>query len=167
MVWLAHPAPGPGGVAASIDWGMFSPTRLSGPGVGAVLAIAVLGFVGFETTTVFAEETRDPRRTIPAATYTAVGVIAVLYGVSAFAMATATGPARIADRSRTSGPDLPFVLAGEHLAPSLMTIGHVLFATSALAASTSGSRASGQVRREPPREGRCAGRGVGRRPVDT
>ena len=41
--------------------------------------VAVLGFVGFEQAPVLAEEARNARRTIPVATYLALGMIAVVY----------------------------------------------------------------------------------------
>jgi amino acid transporter len=74
--YLAHPAHG-------LDFSILSPTELFKPGVGAILAIAVLGFVGFESAVVFTEESRNPRRTVPVATYVSVVVIAGVYGLSA------------------------------------------------------------------------------------
>ncbi len=41
------------------------PGSLVGAGSGALLAMAVTGFVGFEQSVVFSEESRDPRRTVP------------------------------------------------------------------------------------------------------
>jgi amino acid transporter len=73
LAYVTHPA-------AGMAWSAWSPAELARPGVGAILAIAVLGFVGFESAVVFSEEVRHPRRSIPAATYLAVVVIAVLYG---------------------------------------------------------------------------------------
>lgn len=46
---------------------------------GAILALGVLGFVGFEGAVVYSEEARDPQRTIRIASYVSVGVIAGLY----------------------------------------------------------------------------------------
>jgi amino acid transporter len=128
--WLTHPAHG-------VDWSLLSPAGLSGPGVGAVLAISILGFAGWETSTVWAEEARNPRRTIPAATYLGIGIIAVLYGVSSWAMATATGTAQIADAARAAGPDLVFTLAAASLGHNAATAGRVLLCTSLLAAMIS------------------------------
>jgi hypothetical protein len=44
----------------------------------------VTGFVGFEQSVVYSEESRDPRRTVPRATYLAVALIAVLYRFAAW-----------------------------------------------------------------------------------
>lgn len=132
-VFLSHPAAG----ADPMAWSVLSPGRLADPGVGAILAIAVLGFVGFESAVVFAEESRDPRRTIPVTTYLSVALIAVLYGVSSWAMAVAAGPAHVAGAARDEGTDLVFDLASGHLGPLAADVGHVLFGTSIVAAMIS------------------------------
>ncbi|MDQ1289860.1 MAG: hypothetical protein QG622_3426 [Actinomycetota bacterium] len=127
---LAHPAAGLAGSA-------WSPAELFRPEAGAILALAVLGFTGFESAVVFAEECRHPRRTIPAATYLALAVIAVLYGVSSWAITVGIGPADVVATAREQGPDLVFTLAATHLGPAAATAGHALFATSILAAMIS------------------------------
>jgi amino acid transporter len=128
---LAHPAP------AGFDVAALTPGNLAGAGAGAILALAVLGFVGFESAVVFSEETRDPRRTIPIATYIAVGGTAVLYAGASWAMTVVTGPDQIVARAQADGPELIFILAGQHLGQAAVTIGHTLFATSLLAAMIS------------------------------
>ncbi|GAB2937197.1 hypothetical protein GCM10027280_26720 [Micromonospora polyrhachis] len=114
-----------------------SPGNLIGPGVGAILALAVLGFVGFESAVVFSEESKDPRRTVPTATYIAVGGTALLYAFGSWAMTVATGPDQIVARSRAEGPDLVFHLAQGHLGSTAVAVGQVLFATSIVAAMIS------------------------------
>lgn len=130
LVYLTHPA-------AGMAWTAWSPAELARPGVGAILAIAVLGFVGFESSVVLSEEAKDARRTIPAATYLAVAVIAVLYGVSAWAMTVAAGPGHIVQAAHDQGPDVVFTMAAAHLGHTAGMLGHVLFATSILAAALS------------------------------
>ncbi|GAB3146989.1 APC family permease [Micromonospora sonneratiae] len=128
---LAHPA------ADAISTSALSPGNLVGPGVGAILALAVLGFVGFESAVVFSEESKDPQRTVPTATYIAVGGTALLYAFASWAMTVATGPDQIVARSQTDGPELIFNLAEGHLGPTVVTVGHTLFATSIVAAMIS------------------------------
>ena len=135
VVWLTHPAHG-------IAWTMLDPTRLTdggltGGSLGPVLAIAVLGFIGFETATVFSEEVRDHARTIPRATYAAVGFVAVLIGGSILAVGSAAGADAVVARAGAEGPDLVFTLAAAHLGPGAATVGRVLFLTSVLAALAS------------------------------
>jgi amino acid transporter len=129
VAWLTHPAQG-------LDVAMLvSPARLSGPGVGAVLAIAVLGFAGFETGAAYTEEARP--RSVPAATYLGITLIGVVYAVSSWAMAAATGPGQVAAAARSAGPDLAFTLAAARLGDHAATLGRVLLCTSLLAAMIS------------------------------
>jgi amino acid transporter len=64
-------------------------------------------------------------------------VIAVLYGVSAWAMSVAAGPTHIVQAAQDQGPDLVFTMAAAHLGHTAGTLGHVLFSTSIFAAALS------------------------------
>ncbi|MEV8569739.1 APC family permease [Streptomyces sp. NPDC051322] len=69
-----------------LGWGAFS----SGS-VGLAVLFAATSFLGFEATAVFREETKDPDRTVPRATYVAVICIGLFYIVSVWALVTAYG----------------------------------------------------------------------------
>ncbi|MBG6055224.1 amino acid transporter [Salinibacterium sp. CAN_S4] len=73
----------------------FLPTNIfSGtPGVGLIFAIAA--FIGFESTVIFRDEARDPDRTIPRATYTAVIGIGVFYTLASWGIIMAWGPTQV------------------------------------------------------------------------
>ena len=60
-------------------------------GAGIAIAFAFASFIGFEATAIYGEESKDPKRAVPRATYWAVSIITVLFAVTAFAMATAMG----------------------------------------------------------------------------
>ncbi|WP_433287035.1 APC family permease [Pseudonocardia sp. CA-142604] len=109
---------------------------LVGPGAGALLVMAVAGFVGFEQSVVYAEESRNPRRTVPRATYLAIALIAVLYAFASWAMISAAGESVLA-RAAKEGPDLFFDVAAARLGDLALQLGHVLFLTSLLAAMIS------------------------------
>ncbi|MET8912468.1 APC family permease [Micromonospora sp. NPDC004551] len=127
-VMVTHPADG------RVQFDTLAPSHLVGAGIGAALVTGIAGFVGFEGTTVFAEETKDPKRTVPRATYIAVAVTGLLYGLSAWAMSIATGPDQIVAAAQTEGTDLIFNLVSPHLTSSLVTTGRWLFITSLFAA---------------------------------
>ena len=98
---LAHPAGG------HLSFATLSPAALTSAGfgtVGVLAVVAVLGFVGFEQAPVLAEEARNPRRTIPVATYVALGMIAVVYAGASWAMAAHTGDAPRRGRRREARP---------------------------------------------------------------
>lgn len=128
---LFHPAGG------SITFDTLAPGNLFGPGVGAILALAMLGFVGFESSVVFSEEARDPRRTVRIATFLSVGLIGVLYAFASWAMSVATGPHQIVAKSQSDSTELIFNLAQAHLGGAIVEIGRVLFVTSLVAAMIS------------------------------
>lgn len=115
-------SPGPAGITAA-GW---SPLDLiGGPGLGAVLALTVAAFVGFESGVVYSEEARDARRTVPRAMRIGVAIIAVGYAVSAWALLVVVGPADIQAQSAEQGPGLVFgTLAGAYgdLAATLATV---------------------------------------------
>jgi amino acid transporter len=127
---MAHPHGG------TVSTATLSPSSLSGGGIGAALAIAVTGFVGFESAAVFSEESRRHTRTVKTATYTALGAMTVLYAGSAWAMSVALGPENLVAAAREHGTDLPFFVAAAHLGSDIaIHTGHVLFITSLFAAS--------------------------------
>lgn len=106
-------------------------------GVGAILVLAVLGFVGFEASVVYSEESRNPRRTIQLATYVSIAVIGLVYVFSSWAMSVATGPDQIVAFTQEAGPGTIFALADMFLGSTWVTIGETLFVTSVLAAMIS------------------------------
>jgi amino acid transporter len=106
---LAHPAGG------HLSLATLSPAGLTSAGVGTfgVLAVvAVLGFVGFEQAPVLAEEARNARRTVPLATYLALGVIALVYAGASWAMAASAGTSHVVAAAGQEGPALLFGLGG-------------------------------------------------------
>ncbi|GIH72913.1 APC family permease [Sphaerimonospora thailandensis] len=124
-----HPA-----AATGFSPEVFNPGNFFAPGFGALLAICVASFSGFESSVVFAEETKNPKRTVPLATYLALAVITVLYTISSWAMIVPVGTDEIAEAAGEQGPGLLFGLAEQHLGSTISTIGSVLFATSIVAA---------------------------------
>ncbi|MBT2234730.1 APC family permease [Nonomuraea sp. NEAU-A123] len=125
---LFHPA-------ADMAVEMLSPAvALTSPGLGPSLMIAAVGFVGFESAATFSEESREPGRTVPRATYATVAIIAGLYALSAWAMAVAIGPGAIVETARRDGARTIFVLAAGHWSSLMVDIVQVLFVTGLVAA---------------------------------
>jgi amino acid transporter len=126
---LARPAGG------HLSLATLSPSSLTSAGVGTagVLAVvAVLGFVGFEQAPVLAEEARNARRTIPVATYAALGMIAVVYAGASWAMAAHVGDSHVVAAAGAQGPGLLFGLGGSG---ALSQAAQWLFLTSLFAAA--------------------------------
>jgi amino acid transporter len=128
---LVHPAGG------HLSFATLSPGALTSAGfgtVGVLAVIAVLGFVGFEQAPVLAEEARNPRRTIPVATYVALGMIAVVYAGASWAMAAHAGTGHVVAAAAAQGPGLLFGLGGSGV---LSQAAQWLFLTSLFAAALS------------------------------
>ncbi|MEU6248481.1 APC family permease [Glycomyces sp. NPDC047010] len=122
--------------ADGVSFGAFSPTALSGEAAGAVLALAVIGFIGFESPTVYGEEARDRKRTVARATIATVLILAFIYIVSSWSIITAAGDDNVV-AAATADFDLMFSLAGDQLGPVWETVGRILLLTSVTAAALS------------------------------
>jgi amino acid transporter len=118
-----------------LSFAALSPAALTSAGdgtIGVLAVVAVLGFVGFEQAPVLAEEARHPRRTIPVATYLALGAIAVVYAGVAWAMSVHAGQSHVVAAAAAQGPGLLFSLAGSG---ALSQAAQLLFLTSLFAAA--------------------------------
>lgn len=96
-------------------------------GAGIAIAFAFASFIGFEATAIYGEESINPKRTIPRATYWAIGIITVLFAMVSFAMVTGMGTSKVADYvvANSGGADavlsnpagVLFALAGHYVGP--------------------------------------------------
>lgn len=79
------------GGAEGVNFESFSPTAAFSPTMGLALLFAFACFVGFESTVLYGEEARDPKRTVPRATYIAVLIIGGAYTFTIWALVLAYG----------------------------------------------------------------------------
>jgi amino acid transporter len=106
---------------------------LSGsPGLG--LMFAIVGFIGFEATAIFRDEARDPERTVPRATYAALGIIGVFYAISAWAIVSAWGDQDAVAESAADPGNMVVNTAQQFLGTATADVMQVLFVTSLFAA---------------------------------
>lgn len=70
---------------------VFKPSVVFSSGFGVSLMLAFGSFIGFEATAIYGEEAKDRARTVPRATYIAVGAISVFYVITTWAMVSAYG----------------------------------------------------------------------------
>ncbi|MDH6238820.1 APC family permease [Aurantimicrobium minutum] len=121
----------------------FAPTNVFAGGfagtAGIALAFAFASFIGFESTAIYGEEAKDPKKTVRRATYWAVGIIAGLFAIVSFAMMTGMGSSSVIDQilERSDGLADPaavlFSLAAEYVGPWMATLMQVLIITSLFA----------------------------------
>ena len=106
---------------------------------GIALAFAFASFIGFEATAIYGEESKDPKRDVPRATYWAIGIIAALFAVVSFAMVVGMGSSQLIDQvvERSTGLADPaavlFSLAAEYVSQEIVTIMALLVVTSLFA----------------------------------
>lgn len=81
--------------ARPIAFAPFGAQAVFAPGLGLALVFVVSSFIGFEATAIFGEEAREPKRTIPRATYIAVMLIAVFYAFTTWSISLYYGPEHI------------------------------------------------------------------------
>ncbi|MFC3491665.1 APC family permease [Glycomyces rhizosphaerae] len=122
--------------ADGVPLGALSPSALGGEAAGAMLALAVTGFIGFESPTVYGEEAKDRRRTVARATVATVAILAFIYIASSWSIIAAVGENDIVEAA-TADSSLMFTLAGDQLGAPWATIGEVLLLTSVTAAALS------------------------------
>ncbi|SDZ52789.1 amino acid/polyamine/organocation transporter, APC superfamily [Asanoa ishikariensis] len=128
IVGLGNPA---GGSVSMAGWDF---GNLFAGGVGAVFALGIAAFTGFESGAIYSEEVKDPRHTVARATFLAVLFTGIFYAISAWAMTVAVGPDNVQQAATEAGPGVVFGTLAEHTNNTVADIAVVLFFTSVFAA---------------------------------
>jgi amino acid transporter len=103
------------------------------PAIGMLLCFAA--FMGFEATTIYSEEAKDPSRTVPRATYLSVLIIGVFYAISTWAMVNGEGADKLMATLGGMDPTtFIFTLSDRYVGGWLTTIMSLLLITSVFAA---------------------------------
>lgn len=123
-------------VQTGYDAGAFSPEAVFSGSLPIGLLLAATGFLGFEATALFGEEAKQPLRTIPRATYTAITAIGIILGVTTWAVVSAIGVAQAQATAVEHLPtgDLIFSLAQKYLGGPLTIVMQILLLVSLFAA---------------------------------
>jgi amino acid transporter len=113
----------------------FSPHVAAGHGVGVSLMFAFVSFIGFESAALYGKEAKDPRRSVPRATYAAVVLIAGFYALTSWLAVGAVGSDRVREVAGKQMGDLFFVLGDDFLGKTGSTGLQVMLCTSLFAAT--------------------------------
>ena len=122
-----------------------SPGGFAGIG-GLTFGLAVFGYVGWENSAPLAEESRDPRRTIPRTVVLSILVVMLVFFISAYALVVgfADWQGNAAGMKNIAGTASPYLALASHYAPWLHLIMFLIGITSSLgcflAAAMPGSR---------------------------
>ena len=116
----------------------FSPSAVLYGAPGVAIMFAVASMFGFESTAIYAEEAKDPERTVARATYVSVGVIAIFFAFVTWMLVSyygASGVQGAAGKALESGDATTFLFApvGDKLGAWTSDVLGFLLASSLLA----------------------------------
>lgn len=121
------------GGATGINFQAFQPSNVFTDGLGVALLFAASCFVGFEATAIYGEEAKDPKRTVPRATYAAVALIAVFYALSTWAIGLAHGGGTVQQAAAADPGNLVFAVNTQYVGQWSTVVMNVLLVTSSFA----------------------------------
>lgn len=122
------------GGASGLSTAFLQPSRIGSGSLGIGIMFAVASFIGFEATAIFRDEARDPNRTVPRATYTALLLIAGFYTVSSWAIVSAWGERTAVARAGADPGNMLFTTVGRYLGTAGTDVVQMLLVTSLFAA---------------------------------
>jgi amino acid transporter len=115
----------------------FTWTSFMSGSVAIALLFNFASFIGFEATTIYSEEAKDPKKTVPRATFAAVLTIGLFYTVTTYLMVEGQGAAGLQNYLAGLTPDptaFLFELGGTYIGSTLTVIMSLLFVSSVFAA---------------------------------
>ncbi|BBX49223.1 APC family permease [Mycolicibacterium poriferae] len=112
----------------------FAPSAVFAGAIGVALMFAHASFIGFEGTAIYGEEAKDPKRTVPRATYTAVILMGAFYSVTAFLIVNTVGINNAVGLAETEGGDLVFAVSNSVLGGAATEAFQLLIITALFAA---------------------------------
>jgi amino acid transporter len=118
---------------AALPASSFAPHTVFGKGIGVSMMFAFISFIGFESAALYGEESRNPRRSVPLATYLSVIIIAVFYAFTSWAAVGAVGAGNLQRVANQQLGNLFFQLSGSYLNQAATTVMQVLLCTSLFA----------------------------------
>ncbi|WP_320671240.1 APC family permease [Patulibacter defluvii] len=136
-----------------LSFASFDPSNVFTGGVGALFVITFGAFLGFESTAIYSEEARDPRRTVRRATFASVAFLALFYTLIVWMILMAFGPAAGLDVAAKDPTGMFFTATHDWVGQGATDVMHVLIVTSALAATLAFHNASARYFHALGREG--------------
>lgn len=121
---------GPGGLSLV----PFAPAVVFSGAIGIALMFAHAAFIGFEATAIYGQEARDPRRTVPRATYIAITTMGAFFAVSTALIINGFGTAEAPAVATASTEQFAFLAIGRYLGPVVADAASALIITSVFAA---------------------------------
>ena len=119
--------------AAGLPTTVFAPSTVLSGELGLALMFAFASFIGFESAALYGEESHDPQRSIPRATYASVLLIGAFYTFTTWCIVGGGGVQEAQDRSKDDLGTLVLDLNGKFVGQWAHDVMAVFFVTSVLA----------------------------------
>lgn len=119
--------------AAALPLEVFSPENVFSGNIGPAVLVGFTSFIGVESAILYTRETRDPRRSMPRATFAAIGVIGTLYVLTAWLVIGGLGTATAVEQAGELEGELVFALGQSELGDTFLALLQIVFVTSLLA----------------------------------
>ncbi len=113
---------------------VFRPSNVFSSGFGVTLMLALGSFVGFEATSLYGEESREPRRSVPRATYISLALITGFYLLTSWAAITASGVDNAQGAAQADPSGFIFGLNQKYVGSAATDVMEILVVTSLFAA---------------------------------
>ena len=111
----------------------FSHSQITSGPIGIAMLFAFTSFIGFESAALYGEETKDPERSIPRATYIAVSSVGIFYILSTWIIIGSVGIDGVRAASKKDGGVFVLNLVQRYGGTILYDLTAVLLCTSVLA----------------------------------
>ncbi|MEM5419661.1 MULTISPECIES: APC family permease [Paraburkholderia] len=99
----------------------FSPRHVFSGHLGIAVMFALASFIGFEATAIYGKECRDPKVTVPRATYVSVTLILVFFAFVTWAIVCAYGISNVTDVATKQPGDFWFIQSTKYLGGAMTT----------------------------------------------
>jgi amino acid transporter len=99
----------------------FSPRHVFSGHLGIAVMFALASFVGFEATAIYGKECRNPKVTVPRATYVSVTLILVFFAFVTWAIVCAYGINNVVDVATKQPGDFWFIESTQYLGGAMTT----------------------------------------------
>ena len=119
--------------SAALPTTVFAPSTVFSGALGLALMFAFASFIGFESAALYGEESADPKRSIPRATYISVLIIGAFYTFTTWCIVGAGGVEKAAALKTKDLGTLVLDLNGTFVGPWAHDVMAVFFVTSLLA----------------------------------
>ncbi|WP_344570620.1 APC family permease [Streptomyces axinellae] len=123
------------GGAHGLSWDSFRPSHIWTGGMAAALTVCFGSFLGFESTAVYRAEARDPDRSVPRATLTALVFLGTFYTFVVWSIVQAFGPVQTVSVSVHNTREMYYIAAERYVGAWIADVMKVLIITSVLASA--------------------------------